>query len=76
MLGRVTHDNTVGVRLCDQREKSALLVVQAWSLTIECLVYLFVPSTSTSRQFVSILLTIIQLIKILFLEMVIMQAGI
>ena len=69
------HDNTVGSQLCDECLKSNELSVchkllfivwlfeQVWLLTKECRVYQFVPSTSNSRQCVSTILTILQLIQ-------------
>ena len=67
----------VGNRLCDECKKSILLVVchmpesilwlilQACWPTGECQVFQFVPSGSISRQFVSKLLTIRQLTRVL-----------
>ena len=66
------HDNSVGIRLCDECKKSVLLIffhmlLSIWWLisqaswpTTECQVVQFVPGTSISRQFVSKLLTILQ----------------
>ena len=71
------HDKSVGSHLCDERMNSNELNVghkplpiwwmikQICSLTMECEAYQFVPKTSMSRQFVSKLLTILQLIRVL-----------
>ena len=71
------HDNIVRNRLCDECKKSALLIVchmlesilwlisQACWPTTECQVVQFLPRTSISRQPVSKLLTILQLIQVL-----------
>ena len=71
------YDNIVGNRLCDFCKKSILLVVcdmpesivwlilQACWPTIECQVVQFVPNTSIIVRFVSKLLTILQLIRVL-----------
>ena len=70
------HDNIVKKRLCDECKKSVSLnvcrmpesilwlVSQACWPTTECHVVQFVPRTSISRQFVSKLLTILQLIRV------------
>ena len=69
------HDNIVGDHLCVECRKSKEPSVchklrsilwphkQVCSLTKKCQVYLFVPNTSISRQFASILLIILQLIQ-------------
>ena len=71
------HGNSDNSHSCDEYGKSALLVVchmpesilwlilQARSRTTRCQVVQFVPSTSISRQFVSKLLTTLQLIPVL-----------
>ena len=70
-----THDNNVGSHLRDECMKSTELkrrsqaLVLFWQIehvcvmTMKCLVYQFVSSTNISRQFATILLTILQLIQ-------------
>ena len=81
------HDNIVGCHLCDECMKSNKLDVghtllstswwheQARLQTEKCEVYQFWPNASTSRQFVSILWTILLPFQVLpFFEVIVVQA--
>ena len=51
--------------VCHMSESILWLISQAYWPTAECQVFQFVPSTNISRQFVSKLLTLLQLIRVL-----------